>query len=59
VIMNKLEGRVGGIQASEVREKLQTSKENFQVLDVREEDEVKQKRIPNSTWIPYGELKNA
>jgi NADPH-dependent 2,4-dienoyl-CoA reductase/sulfur reductase-like enzyme/rhodanese-related sulfurtransferase len=57
VIVNKLEGRVGGIQASEVREKLQTSKENFQVLDVREEDEVKQKRIPNSTWIPYGELK--
>ena len=57
VIMNKLEGRIGGIQASEVREKLQTSKENFQVLDVREEDEVKQKRIPNSTWIPYGELK--
>ena len=57
VIMNKLEGRVGGIQSSEVREKLQTSKENFQVLDVREEDEVKQKRIPNSIWIPYGELK--
>ena len=57
VIMNKLEGKIGGIQASEVREKLQTSKENFQVLDVREEDEVKQKRIPNSTWIPYGELK--
>jgi NADPH-dependent 2,4-dienoyl-CoA reductase/sulfur reductase-like enzyme/rhodanese-related sulfurtransferase len=57
VIMNKLEGKVGGIQSSEVREKLQTSKENFQVLDVREEDEVKQKRIPNSTWIPYGELK--
>ncbi len=57
VIMNKLEGKIGEIQASEVREKLQTSKENFQVLDVREEDEVKQKRIPNSTWIPYGELK--
>jgi len=57
VIVNKLEGRVGGIQASEVRERLQTSKENFQVLDVREGDEVKQKRIPNSTWIPYGELK--
>jgi len=57
VIMNKLEGKIGGIQASEVREKLQTSKENFQVLDVREEDEVKQKRIPNSIWIPYGELK--
>lgn len=57
VLMNKLEGKVEGIQASEVREKLQTSKENFKVLDVREEDEVKTKRIPNSTWIPYGELK--
>jgi rhodanese-related sulfurtransferase len=40
-----------------VKEKLGTSKEAFQVLDVREEDEVKAKRIPNSTWIPYGELK--
>jgi len=57
VLMNKLEGKVEGIQASEVRGKLETSKENFQVLDVREEDEVKAKRIPNSTWIPYGELK--
>jgi NADPH-dependent 2,4-dienoyl-CoA reductase/sulfur reductase-like enzyme/rhodanese-related sulfurtransferase len=57
VVMNKLEGKVEGIQASEVREKLQTSKENFQVLDVREEDEVKAKRIPNTIWVPYGELK--
>jgi NADPH-dependent 2,4-dienoyl-CoA reductase/sulfur reductase-like enzyme/rhodanese-related sulfurtransferase len=57
VLMNKLEGRVEGIQASEVRGKLETSKENFQVLDVREEDEVKKKRIPNSIWIPLGELK--
>ena len=57
ILMNKLEGKVEGIQASEVRGKLETSKENFQVLDVREEDEVKAKRIPNSTWIPYGELK--
>jgi NADPH-dependent 2,4-dienoyl-CoA reductase/sulfur reductase-like enzyme/rhodanese-related sulfurtransferase len=57
VLMNKLEGRVEGIQASEVKEKLLTSKENFQVLDVREEDEVKAKRIPNSVWVPYGELK--
>jgi NADPH-dependent 2,4-dienoyl-CoA reductase/sulfur reductase-like enzyme/rhodanese-related sulfurtransferase len=57
VLMNKLEGKVEGIQASEVREKLQTSKENFQVLDVREEDEVKAKRIPNTIWVPYGELK--
>jgi NADPH-dependent 2,4-dienoyl-CoA reductase/sulfur reductase-like enzyme/rhodanese-related sulfurtransferase len=57
VLMNKLEGKVEGIQASEVREKLKTSKENFQVLDVREEEEVKAKRIPNTIWVPYGELK--
>jgi NADPH-dependent 2,4-dienoyl-CoA reductase/sulfur reductase-like enzyme/rhodanese-related sulfurtransferase len=57
VLMNKFEGKIGGIQASEVREKLKTSKENFQVLDVREEDEVKAKRISGTTWIPYGELK--
>jgi NADPH-dependent 2,4-dienoyl-CoA reductase/sulfur reductase-like enzyme/rhodanese-related sulfurtransferase len=57
VLMNKLEGKIEGIQASEVREKLKTSKENFQVLDVREEDEVKAKRISGTTWIPYGELK--
>jgi len=57
ILMNKLEGKVEGIRAVEVKEKLGTSKEAFQVLDVREEDEVKAKRIPNSTWIPYGELK--
>jgi rhodanese-related sulfurtransferase len=57
VLQNKLEGRVKGIQASEVRERLQTSKEFFQVLDVREEEEVKQKRIADSVWIPLGELK--
>ncbi len=57
VLTNKLEGKVEGIQASEVREKLQNQKETFQVLDVREEDEVKEKKIPNTTWIPYGELK--
>lgn len=56
VLLNKLEGKVKGIQASEVREKLETSKEPFQVLDVREEDEIKKKRIPNSMWIPLGEL---
>jgi rhodanese-related sulfurtransferase len=40
-----------------VREKLRTSGESFQVLDVREEDEVKKKRIPGSVWIPLRELK--
>jgi rhodanese-related sulfurtransferase len=57
VLLNKLEGRVRGIQASEVKEKLETSKETFQVLDVREEEEVKRKRIPGSVWIPLGELR--
>jgi NADPH-dependent 2,4-dienoyl-CoA reductase/sulfur reductase-like enzyme/rhodanese-related sulfurtransferase len=57
VILNKLEGRIKGIQASEVREKLQASKESFQILDVRDEEEVKVKRIPDSIWIPLGELK--
>jgi len=57
VLLNKLEGKVKSIQASEVREKLENSKEVFQILDVREEDEVKQKRIPGSTWIPVGDLK--
>jgi NADPH-dependent 2,4-dienoyl-CoA reductase/sulfur reductase-like enzyme/rhodanese-related sulfurtransferase len=56
VLMNKLEGKVEGIQASEVKEKLEKSKESFQVLDVREKDEVEKKRIPNSIWIPLGEL---
>ena len=57
VLSNKLDGKVEGIQASAVREKLETQKENFQVIDVREENEVKEKRIPNTIWIPYGDLK--
>lgn len=57
VLMNKLEGRVKWIQASEVREKLRTSEKSFQLLDVREEEEVKEKRIPGSVWIPLWELK--
>jgi NADPH-dependent 2,4-dienoyl-CoA reductase/sulfur reductase-like enzyme/rhodanese-related sulfurtransferase len=58
VLMNKLEGKMVGIQASEVRERLAASGEAFQVLDVREEDEVKKKRIPGSIWIPQGELES-
>ena len=56
VLMNKMEGRVVGIQASEVRERMKTSRESFQLVDVREEDEVKEERIQNSIWIPLGEL---
>jgi NADPH-dependent 2,4-dienoyl-CoA reductase/sulfur reductase-like enzyme/rhodanese-related sulfurtransferase len=56
VLMNKLEGRVQGIRASEVKEKLQSAEASFQVLDVRDEEEVKIKKIPDSHWIPLGEL---
>lgn len=57
VLTNKLEGRMQWIQASEVREKLSTGKESFQLLDVRDEDEVQERRIPGSTWIPLWKLK--
>jgi adenylyltransferase/sulfurtransferase len=57
VLTNKLEGTLIAIEAREVKEKLTTSGKTFQVLDVREENEVKEKKIPGSTWIPYGELK--
>ncbi len=56
VLTNKLEGRVSGIPLSEVKEKLSTSKDSFQVLDVREEDEVNEKKIPGSEWIPLSQL---
>lgn len=56
VLTNKLEGRVKGIQVEEVKEKLSTAKETFQVLDVREEEEVKKGRMPGSTWIPLWKL---
>ena len=56
VLLNKLEGKVQSIQAIEVKEKLSTSSKNFQLLDVRDEPEVKEKRIPGSMWIPLGEL---
>jgi len=55
VLTNKLEGKVKGIEVAEVMEKL-LSGDSFQVLDVREEDEVKRKRIPGSTWIPLAKL---
>jgi len=56
VLLNKLEGKIQSIQASEVKEKLSTSSKNFQLLDVRDEPEVKEKSIPGSVWIPLREL---
>ena len=57
VLLNKLEGKVKFIQASEVKERLEKERDGIQVVDVREEEEVKQKKIPGSIWIPLGELK--
>jgi NADPH-dependent 2,4-dienoyl-CoA reductase/sulfur reductase-like enzyme/rhodanese-related sulfurtransferase len=57
VLLNKLEGKLKWVEASEVREKMRNSGESFQVLDVREEDEVEKKRIPGSVWVPLRELK--
>jgi rhodanese-related sulfurtransferase len=56
VLLNKLEGKVQSIQASEVKDKLTASSKNFQLLDVRDEPEVREKRIPGSMWIPLVEL---
>jgi NADPH-dependent 2,4-dienoyl-CoA reductase/sulfur reductase-like enzyme/rhodanese-related sulfurtransferase len=56
VLMNKREGKFQSIQASEVKEKLKNSPQTFHLLDVRDEPEMKEKRIPGSNWIPLGEL---
>ena len=56
VLMNKREGKFQSIQTSEVREKLKNSPQAFHLLDVRDEPEMKEKRIPGSNWIPLGEL---
>ena len=52
VLMNKMGGDLGWISASEVKEKLETSPGNFQLLDVRDPKEVREKRIPHSLSIP-------
>ncbi len=56
VLMNKREGKFQSIQASEVKEKLKNSPQAFHLLDVRDEPEVKEKKIQGSSWIPLGEL---
>jgi NADPH-dependent 2,4-dienoyl-CoA reductase/sulfur reductase-like enzyme/rhodanese-related sulfurtransferase len=56
VLMNKREGKFQSIQASEVKEKLKNSPQTFHLLDVRDEPEMKEKRIPGSKWIPLAEL---
>lgn len=57
VLTNKLEGKVSDIAAAEVKRKLDGGDDAFQVVDVREKDEVEEKRIPGSLWIPYADLR--
>lgn len=55
VLMNKLKGNLEWIPASKVKEKIETSR-GFQVLDVRDLKEVREKRIAHSISIPLEEL---
>jgi len=56
VLQNKREGRFEWIAAAEVKKRLDSGSKEFLLLDVREEKEVKEKRIPGSTWIPLPTL---
>lgn len=56
VLQNKREGTFDWISAEEVHTKLQGNKDDFILVDVREEKEVKEKRIPGSLWIPLGQI---
>lgn len=56
VLTNKIGGDLEWISASEVKEKIETSHGNFQLLDVRDLKEVREKRIPHSISIPSEEL---
>jgi rhodanese-related sulfurtransferase len=58
VLLNKLEGKVGWVSAAEVKEEMETGKDDFAILDVRDLKEVQEKRIPGSIWIPLEELEN-
>jgi len=56
VLQNKREKVFEWITADEVKNKLERAADKFVLLDVREEKEVKEKRIPGSLWIPLGQL---
>jgi rhodanese-related sulfurtransferase len=56
VLLNKLEGNLEWLSAAKVREKMETGRDTFAILDVRDLKEVQEKRIPGSTWIPAEEV---
>ncbi|MGC8811121.1 MAG: FAD-dependent oxidoreductase [bacterium] len=57
VLQNKRERVFEWITAEEVKTKLERAADEFVLLDVREEKEVKEKRIPGSLWIPLGQIR--
>lgn len=56
VLQNKREKVFEAISPEEVKEMVKTKPDEFLLLDVREEKEVKEGRIRGSIWIPLGEL---
>jgi NADPH-dependent 2,4-dienoyl-CoA reductase/sulfur reductase-like enzyme/rhodanese-related sulfurtransferase len=56
VLSNKVGGTFKWIEAREVKDKLDPRQDTFQLLDVREESEIEEKKIPGSLWIPLGDL---
>ncbi len=57
VVKNKLNGYMVGVPAAEVHQMLQ-DKKDFVFLDARSQGEYDQVRLPGSTLIPLGELRN-
>ena len=58
VLTNKIEGNLDWLSPGELKDKRKASGDHLVVLDVREEREVKDRRIPGSRWIPLDKLEN-
>jgi len=56
VLQNKLAKRFDWTTAAEVKQQMDSARKDFVVLDVREEKEVKERRVPGSTWVPLDQL---
>jgi len=57
VVRNKMDGHMTGCSAKEVRDMLLAG-EDFVLLDVRSPGEYEEVRLPGSTLIPLGKLRN-
>jgi NADPH-dependent 2,4-dienoyl-CoA reductase/sulfur reductase-like enzyme/rhodanese-related sulfurtransferase len=58
VLLNKLEGKLEWLSPAEVKEKMDSGRDSFAVLDVRDLKEVQEKHIAKSIWIPLEELES-